>query len=91
MQTTLPNINARDIDELNRQLNDTLTRIYTDISKLYDLKTAVSLGNEDGEIGALTFSATPTQAECEALRDKCEELADDVRNIHSSLSERDVI
>lgn len=39
----------------------------------------VTLGNTDNEIGALTFSASPTQAECQALRDKCEELADDVR------------
>lgn len=42
---------------------------------------AVTMGNTNGEIAALTFSASPTQAECEALRDKCEELADDVRAI----------
>lgn len=30
----------------------------------------------DGTIAALTFSATPTQAECEALRDQCEILRD---------------
>lgn len=34
--------------------------------------------NTDNEIAGLTFSATPTQAECEALRDKCEDLAEDV-------------
>jgi hypothetical protein len=33
----------------------------------------------DGETAALTISDPPTQAEVEALRDKCEELADDVR------------
>lgn len=42
-------------------------------------QAAVTLGNTNGEIAGLTFSAAPTQAECEALRDKCEELADDVR------------
>lgn len=42
-------------------------------------QAAVTLGNTDGEIAGLTFSATPTQAEAEALRDKCEELADDLR------------
>ncbi len=40
---------------------------------------AVKLGNADGEIGALVFSDPPTQVEVQALRDKCEELADDVR------------
>lgn len=39
----------------------------------------ITLGNTDGEIGGLTFSNPPTQAECQALRDKCEELADDFR------------
>jgi len=40
---------------------------------------AVTLGNTDGEIGGLTISDPPTQTEVQALRDKCEELADDVR------------
>jgi len=39
----------------------------------------VTLGNTDGEIGGLVISDPPTQAEVQALRDKCEELADDVR------------
>jgi hypothetical protein len=42
-------------------------------------QAAVTLENADGEIGGLTISDPPTQAEVEALRDKCEELADDVR------------
>lgn len=42
-------------------------------------------GNADSEIGGLTFSASPSQAECEALRDKCEELADDVRALRATL------
>lgn len=41
---------------------------------------AATLGNTDGEIGGLTISDPPTQAEVQALRDKCEELADDVRS-----------
>jgi len=32
-----------------------------------------------GEIGGLKISNPPTQAEVQALRDACEELADDVR------------
>jgi hypothetical protein len=32
-----------------------------------------------GEIGDLTISGSPTQAEVQAMRDACEELADDVR------------
>ncbi len=42
-------------------------------------QAAVTLGNTDGEIGGLTISDPPTQTEIQALRDKCEELADDVR------------
>jgi hypothetical protein len=42
-------------------------------------QAAVTLGNTDGEIGGLTISNPPTQAEVQALRDKCEELADGVR------------
>jgi hypothetical protein len=42
-------------------------------------QAAVTLGNADGEIGGLTISDPPTQAEVQALRDKCEELADDVQ------------
>jgi len=42
-------------------------------------QTPVTLGNSDGEIGGLTISDPPTQAEVQALRDACEELADDVR------------
>jgi hypothetical protein len=42
-------------------------------------QAAVTLANTDGEIGGLTISNPPTQAEVQALRDKAEELADDVR------------
>lgn len=42
-------------------------------------QAAVTLGNTDNEIGGLTISAAYSQAEVAALRDKCEELADDVR------------
>lgn len=34
----------------------------------------------DGAIAGLSFSATPTQAECEALRDECENLRDVLAN-----------
>lgn len=50
------------------------------------LKTTVSLGNTDNEIGGLTISAAYSQAEMQALRDKCEELADDVRALKAALS-----
>lgn len=42
-------------------------------------QAAVVLGNTDNEIGGLVISAAYSQAEVTALRDKCEELADDVR------------
>lgn len=50
-------------------------------------QAVVTMGNQDAEISALTFSNPPAQAECEALRDKCEELADDVRNAVTLLHE----
>jgi hypothetical protein len=39
----------------------------------------VTLQNVDGEIGGLSISDPPTQAQVQALRDRCEEVADDVR------------
>jgi hypothetical protein len=44
-------------------------------------QAVVTLGNTDGAIGGLTISDPPTQAEVQAVRDKCEELADDVRAV----------
>ena len=49
-------------------------------------KTTVTLGNTDNEIGGLAISATYSQVEVQALRDKCEELADDVRALKAALS-----
>jgi hypothetical protein len=42
-------------------------------------QAAVTLENSDGEIAGISISDPPTQAEVQALRDKCEELADDVK------------
>ena len=39
----------------------------------------MTLGNTDNAIGGLSIGATYSQAEVQALRDKCEQLADDVR------------
>jgi hypothetical protein len=39
----------------------------------------VTLGNANSEISGLTIGATYSQSEVQAFRDKCEELADDVR------------
>lgn len=44
-------------------------------------QAAVTLGNTDNEISGLTISVGYSQTEVQALRDKCEELADDVRNL----------
>jgi hypothetical protein len=46
---------------------------------------AVTLGNTNAEIGGLTISAAYAQAEVTALRDKTEELADDLRAMHAAL------
>jgi len=48
-------------------------------------QAAVTLGNANAEIGGLTISAAYSQAEVQALRDKCEELADDVRALSTLL------
>jgi hypothetical protein len=42
-------------------------------------QAAAALANFDGAIGGLTISDPPTQFEIQGLRDKCEELPDDVR------------
>ncbi len=44
-------------------------------------QAAVALANTDGAITSLVVSDPPTQLEIQALRDKCEELADDVRSL----------
>lgn len=49
-------------------------------------KTTVTLGNADNAIGGLTIGTAYSQAEIQALRDKCEELADDVRVLKAVLS-----
>ena len=49
-------------------------------------KTTVTLGNTDNEIGGLTISVAYAQGEVQALRDNCEELADDVRALKAALS-----
>jgi hypothetical protein len=41
----------------------------------------VTRGNVDDGIARLTISNPPTQTEVQAPRDKCEQLADDVRNL----------
>ena len=48
---------------------------------------AVALGNADGGIGGLVVSDPPIQTEVQALRDKCEELADDVRVLSTLVTE----
>ena len=48
-------------------------------------QAAVTLGNANSEIGGLTISAAYDQSEVQALRDKCEELADDVRALSTLL------
>jgi hypothetical protein len=42
-------------------------------------QAAETLGNTDNAIGGLSIGATYSQAEVQALREKCEQLADDVR------------
>lgn len=49
-------------------------------------RQTVTLGNTNNEIGGLTISAAYSQAEVTALRDKCEELADDVRALKAALA-----
>ena len=87
MESSLPHLG----NEYDRAaIQDLFSRNYTDIFRIFD-KTDVSdpaeMGNADGEIAALTFSDPPTQAECQALRDKCEELADDVRALHGTVGD----
>lgn len=45
----------------------------------------LTIGNADSEISGLTIGGTYSQSEVQALRTKCEELADDVRAIYAAL------
>ena len=42
-------------------------------------------GLMDGQIASVSFSSSPTQAECEALRDHCESLRDEIAAIRQAL------
>jgi len=59
-----------------------------EVQHCFPIKLVVqaTFGNTDNEIGGLTISGAYTQAEVVALRDKAEELADDVRAIRTSLA-----
>jgi len=92
----LPVLRGTDKESIQRWANDfvqqvggSLTSIYTDITQIYN-KTAVSdpaaMNNTDNEISGLTIGTIYSQAEVQALRTKCEELADDVRAIHATLT-----
>jgi hypothetical protein len=50
------------------------------------VKTTVTMATADGDIGNLTFGTTYSQAETQALRDKAETLADDVRAMKAALA-----
>lgn len=67
---------------------------YDDENNTYTLDTDIDSVNvpsafsvQDGDISSLTFSSTPTQAELEALRDKCEALADDCRALRQTVAD----
>lgn len=93
--TILPGTNVTAGDGVNIVVGSTTgTKIGTAVSQKLSLfgvtpivqpagaaQAAVTMVTVDGAIAALTFSASPTQAECEALRDATETLADDVRNV----------
>ncbi|MCL4179114.1 MAG: hypothetical protein KJ072_15400 [Verrucomicrobia bacterium] len=64
--------NGKNSRTLQDSFNNLCNRVAAD-------QATVTLGNSDGEIGSLTISDPPTQAEVQVLRDKCDELADDVR------------
>lgn len=49
--------------------------------------SAASTGVMDGAIAALSFSSTPTQAECETLRDYCEYLRDWIEEVRTRSNE----
>ena len=62
------------------------------VQELVDVVPGAAVANPDvsmlpanGAIGALTFSAIPTQAECEALRDACEATRDATANVNTAL------
>lgn len=66
---------------------------YDDENNTYTIDTDIDSVNEppafnvqDGDIEVLTISDPPTQAEVQALRDKCEMLADDCRALRQTVA-----
>ncbi len=67
---------------------------YDDENNTYTLDMDIDSVNEppafsvqDGDIGGLTISDPPTQLEVQALRDKCEMLADDCRALRQTVAD----
>jgi hypothetical protein len=69
-----------------RELSVALGTYWRELATAINAQETVTLGNANGEIGGLTISLVYSQAEVQALRDKCEELADDVRSLKAALS-----
>ena len=61
------------------------------VGPVIPMAPAITLGNTDGEIGGLTIGGTYSQSEVQALRAKCEELADDVRALVLALQNAGII
>lgn len=66
--------------------DDTAGTITTNVDLgTVEAPAAFSVG--DGDIAGLTISNPPTQAEVQALRDKCEMLADDCRALRQTVAD----
>ncbi len=68
-----------------KALAQALGGYWRELATKVNASESITLGNANGEIGGLTISLVYSQAEVQALRDKCEELADDVRNMKQAL------
>lgn len=77
---TCENLVAQGNCKICNATSDTLKFFSTDDGYArISVSSPAAFNSTDGEISGLTFSASPTQGEVEALRDKCEELGDDCR------------
>lgn len=65
--------------------SDVTTALAGKVSTGEDLATVATSPPGDGVIAALTFTAVPTGAECEALRDQCEILRDAVAALKTTV------
>ncbi len=73
------------------ELSNALGVYWRELATMVNRRGSATTTNANGDIGGLSIGATYSQAEIQALRDKCEILADDLRAIKTALQSIDIL